>query len=272
MRGVLGSALFVALLGVPLLQANGGDQDRELANDAQAFAVMATERLRSMSSPFREAAQDNALNDREQRKMNAVAGLIDLCARDMLERVGRVAGDYMRVVRQSPAQVDEVRSALRRALTDCRREAIRYLYPFIDLRGALIERVVGERWAIRAEALLAAVQHLDEIIAFTWGLVASLERLLGQMRIIEAPHVETLLWELGVLELMEQANVRAPEEQVLERALMEDCSICLEVLRGTEIVISPCGHVFHRACLQDWFGRDRSCPICREAIPPALFH
>jgi hypothetical protein len=50
-----------------------------------------------------------------------------------------------------------------------------------------------------------------------------------------------------------------------------ECSICI----GDEITLSnclglPCGHTFHRGCLNKWrsLGREKSCPVCRSALPP----
>ncbi|XXQ35402.1 RING-type domain-containing protein [Plasmodiophora brassicae] len=46
------------------------------------------------------------------------------------------------------------------------------------------------------------------------------------------------------------------------------CSICFEMVR-TDRQVVPCGHEFHRACLQPWLSAPdspRSCPNCRAPI------
>lgn len=66
--------------------------------------------------------------------------------------------------------------------------------------------------------------------------------------------------------------------------IMGMCPICLEPLAGTdpedpsrdlqeEITEEPymaiklkCGHVFHRACLQEWLQKNMTCPICRTPV------
>lgn len=40
---------------------------------------------------------------------------------------------------------------------------------------------------------------------------------------------------------------------------------------GAGIRMSPCLHVFHGACIQEWFraSRSTSCPVCRRSVAPA---
>eukprot|EP00768_Dysnectes_brevis_P005058 gnl/Dysnectes_brevis/3649_a4656_923.p1 GENE.gnl/Dysnectes_brevis/3649_a4656_923~~gnl/Dysnectes_brevis/3649_a4656_923.p1 ORF type:complete len:685 (+),score=211.49 gnl/Dysnectes_brevis/3649_a4656_923:137-2191(+) len=38
---------------------------------------------------------------------------------------------------------------------------------------------------------------------------------------------------------------------------------------GDAIWVTPCGHVFHGACLSEWMDQNSVCPIDRAAIPPA---
>ena len=50
---------------------------------------------------------------------------------------------------------------------------------------------------------------------------------------------------------------------------MTDCSICLAELDWMyENIdeIRPCGHAFHRDCLNEWMERDNTCPNCRGNI------
>ena len=62
----------------------------------------------------------------------------------------------------------------------------------------------------------------------------------------------------------------------------EDCALCLEPFRESELILSipVCGHSFHRACAQRWLVaqryKTRRCPLCNAdplqvegTLPPA---
>lgn len=53
---------------------------------------------------------------------------------------------------------------------------------------------------------------------------------------------------------------------------MNECEqICMmEYKDGEVIVATPCEHVFHKRCLQEWFQLSRTCPVCRTDVPEAL--
>ena len=49
--------------------------------------------------------------------------------------------------------------------------------------------------------------------------------------------------------------------------LLNDCSICLEIFKNNESVISlPCNHIFHHECIQTWLKNSNNCPLCRQII------
>lgn len=44
------------------------------------------------------------------------------------------------------------------------------------------------------------------------------------------------------------------------------CSTCLELLTpGDDLTSTPCGHVFHMACVVQWFENKKNCPQCRQS-------
>lgn len=48
-----------------------------------------------------------------------------------------------------------------------------------------------------------------------------------------------------------------------------DCVICMVELDvdGRDYMIAPCGHIFHRECLQGWMQVKMECPTCRHVLP-----
>lgn len=52
------------------------------------------------------------------------------------------------------------------------------------------------------------------------------------------------------------------------------CSVCLADLQvGDEARVLPCGHKYHRACIDHWLAKCSACPLCRSQVlqvPPAI--
>ncbi|XP_020113624.1 E3 ubiquitin-protein ligase RING1-like [Ananas comosus] len=46
------------------------------------------------------------------------------------------------------------------------------------------------------------------------------------------------------------------------------CPICLDKLFGEELAVEwlPCAHSFHHGCIDSWFERAWTCPICRLSV------
>ena len=48
-----------------------------------------------------------------------------------------------------------------------------------------------------------------------------------------------------------------------------ECSICLGEFQDSpdeHIMLTPCGHTFHEACLVDWLIKNENCPLCRKPV------
>lgn len=42
-----------------------------------------------------------------------------------------------------------------------------------------------------------------------------------------------------------------------------ECIICLEnIIKGDEVTIIECGHLYHKRCLLEWFEKKKICPKC----------
>eukprot|EP00419_Tripos_fusus_P056780 CAMPEP_0172928394 /NCGR_PEP_ID=MMETSP1075-20121228/217955_1 /TAXON_ID=2916 /ORGANISM="Ceratium fusus, Strain PA161109" /LENGTH=318 /DNA_ID=CAMNT_0013789681 /DNA_START=149 /DNA_END=1105 /DNA_ORIENTATION=+ len=48
----------------------------------------------------------------------------------------------------------------------------------------------------------------------------------------------------------------------------EECPICLNVLKCGDTVrqLGPCGHTFHRSCIDLWLLRRADCPLCKHKV------
>lgn len=45
------------------------------------------------------------------------------------------------------------------------------------------------------------------------------------------------------------------------------CLICLEEFGdGDDVMTLPCLHIYHKKCVEQWLGRDNSCPVCKTPI------
>ena len=71
-----------------------------------------------------------------------------------------------------------------------------------------------------------------------------------------------------VYEGIGDAELRRMNETVYEYTgedNTEQCAICLENMnRGDMIIKIRCDHIFHSTCINRWFSRRNTCPICRD--------
>jgi hypothetical protein len=66
----------------------------------------------------------------------------------------------------------------------------------------------------------------------------------------------------GTVELL---VVSSPTTCVHDDVDME-CGICLEWIELGFMTKTSCNHMFHHACIQQWYKRQHSCPMCRRDI------
>ena len=53
--------------------------------------------------------------------------------------------------------------------------------------------------------------------------------------------------------------------------IVSECTVCTDILTNEDhVTVVPCGHIFHKACVQTWFKNCKTnpvCPICRAKAP-----
>ncbi|KAJ4958422.1 hypothetical protein NE237_025533 [Protea cynaroides] len=49
-----------------------------------------------------------------------------------------------------------------------------------------------------------------------------------------------------------------------------ECAICLVEFQDNDEIrlLTVCNHVFHRNCIDEWFGNHTTCPLCRKSLLP----
>ena len=53
---------------------------------------------------------------------------------------------------------------------------------------------------------------------------------------------------------------------------LETCAICYEqIVRPNMKIMTKCKHEFHKTCLDKWFKKQRTCPMCRSRPPHRLY-
>jgi len=92
------------------------------------------------------------------------------------------------------------------------------------------------------------------------------------------PCLKPVLYRTGVIpdpgnrtREFQHINFRPEDFVEDEGGYPASCSICLADFSAddTDIVVTPCSgqkHVFHRACLANWFRVSQTCPLCRTVL------
>ncbi|XP_039121376.1 uncharacterized protein LOC120258097 [Dioscorea cayenensis subsp. rotundata] len=118
----------------------------------------------------------------------------------------------------------------------------------------------------------------DFMLTFVrYGICAAYNDIFINLEVVDLVQDEDLN---GILqESFEESefSIACPASQVLLESLVTEvfldeeeevsCMICLEELvAGTEVKRLPCSHVFHGDCIDGWFARRDSCPLCRFTL------
>lgn len=82
--------------------------------------------------------------------------------------------------------------------------------------------------------------------------------------------------EVQIMEPGSQATPSVPIAQSPTKSLIK-CPICMENAatferRGSQMVVTTCGHVFCSNCIQRSIAEQRKCPTCRKKLTVRQFH
>jgi hypothetical protein len=58
------------------------------------------------------------------------------------------------------------------------------------------------------------------------------------------------------------------DEYIVEKKIIGyECLICLdEFNQGQHLTVIKCGHLYHTPCLNTWFLKKKTCPLCDEQL------
>ena len=75
----------------------------------------------------------------------------------------------------------------------------------------------------------------------------------------EAPHFDNCN---HINEILGKAIYIKNDDPILQT----DCSICMDIYKYKQYkrVLPECKHIFHKKCIDNWFKKNSSCPVCRK--------
>ena len=58
------------------------------------------------------------------------------------------------------------------------------------------------------------------------------------------------------------------DQYIVEKKIIGyECLICLdEFNQGQHLTVIKCGHLYHTPCLNTWFLKKKTCPLCDEQL------
>ncbi|GJM85508.1 hypothetical protein PR202_ga01965 [Eleusine coracana subsp. coracana] len=118
------------------------------------------------------------------------------------------------------------------------------------------------------------LQKVQEIVAAAGLPPECAERVHGFCHLAAVSASNTFFASVAItVEADEPGNFPADEEEedeeVPDGAEAGECSICYKeyVVGGATSVRLPCGHAYHRRCLDHWTRVNATCPYCRGPVP-----
>lgn len=55
-------------------------------------------------------------------------------------------------------------------------------------------------------------------------------------------------------------------KETIKKAIVNECSLCLELMKENITIALPCGHIFHTKCIKEALRYNNKCPNCRSVI------
>ena len=81
----------------------------------------------------------------------------------------------------------------------------------------------------------------------------------------------TITIPMNIADFSEPVPVLPSAQQIQDEIedhapIAQNCSICQDQIVSDGARLRSCQHVFHKSCIQTWFGASARCPICRRDI------
>mmetsp|Transcript_23565 Transcript_23565/g.41703 ORF Transcript_23565/g.41703 Transcript_23565/m.41703 type:complete len:310 (-) Transcript_23565:198-1127(-) len=111
--------------------------------------------------------------------------------------------------------------------------------------------------------------HLQAVVLLTGSLAILASRCLVQWLQRRSRYPIGVDAALIVARTMDEVKFDTAVHRDLldEKGEVESCSVCQEPFDNKKIIRrTPCGHLFHDACLVAWYQRKPTCPLCRSNL------
>ena len=71
-----------------------------------------------------------------------------------------------------------------------------------------------------------------------------------------------------ISKIFSKTRTKDIDEYIVEKKLIGyECLICLdEFNQGQQIIMIKCGHIYHKNCIDKWFLKKKTCPLCDEQL------
>lgn len=71
-----------------------------------------------------------------------------------------------------------------------------------------------------------------------------------------------------ISKLFSKTRTKDIGEYIVETKNLDyECLICLdEFNQGQQIITIKCGHIYHKTCIDKWFLKKKTCPLCDEQL------
>ncbi len=130
-----------------------------------------------------------------------------------------------------------------------------------DIKKTITNRIQQQR--IKKQIIDIKNQLTEELpeIAFQ-ELLEKLQILKQEIQQLLGQEIEQQLLQ----KLQCDQNLIQRLEETIEQKLQQECCICLEKIDNNNCFRTPCKHLFHINCLEEWLRNKHTCPMCRRGL------